>query len=195
MNAFELSGTSPQGHVLSIYACGKCQQMNRDKTRAEMCCAYCCRVCHKPVNNFILVCNDCRRLQQDHKDRERMEKAIKLDSWADGVLWEDHYYSTVEEAAESMQDRIEDGDELPEYLYVAKPARKREVELDRILEWLYDDMPEEDPEGYVRGIEEFQKAIDAFNEANKEVRWYDEDYTRAVRVPKMQELYPSIDKD
>ena len=192
MNAFQLTGTASDGTVRGIWCCDKCKQMNHDKASAVRCCDWKCSSCGAHTKNFIMTCDDCNRKKWRAKEQATIDKAEKLDDWADGVFWNDNYYSSVEDALEAMDCQCESLDDYPEYVFVAQPCPPRKVGAGWIYEHICDDLDLDDrnPEDCLQGTKEFELAIDAFNEANKAIQWFQEDRTRMVRVPKPAEVLP-----
>jgi hypothetical protein len=105
-----------------------------------------------------------------------------MESWDGPVFWNEQFHTSLEDAIECM----EDCEQRPEWLYVAKRCPPRLLDAQDILERYAEDMGD-DGYDYLRGVKEFEAACDAFNEANKAVEWYKEDSTRCVRVPPQED--------
>jgi hypothetical protein len=168
----------------SIWMCSACKQLSSDRPWAEKHCY--CPVCKKPTDwrKGRLECNDCDREKSSRRDRERLEKAEKLEDW-DGWVWdENRYYSDLDEYVDHLAGDREPED-WPEWVYVADQRPFPEIDVDRVFENAFDDWDWEefDADKDLKGVVELRAAVDKFNEANKGCVSYMGDWTRAVRVP------------
>ena len=188
MNAFKMTGQTPDGKTRVVWGCGKCMRTCHSEEAAVKCCDYHCTQCAAKCTDFFSLCDDCRRKDWERKDRECMDKAEKLPNWDGGVFWNDTYYESVDDAAEAMECHYMADDHWPEFVYVAKPCPPRTIDPDWLYERICDDMgsDDQDQRDYLLGTKELEAAIEAFNEANKAIQWYTEDCTRAVPVPKLE---------
>ena len=177
MNAFQLTGTTPDGKPGHVWACGKCMHACRDEEAAKECCDWKCKECGAETKPYHSQCNRCRSAEWARRDQARIDKAEKLESWYEGVFWNDQYHSCLDDALEAMDDI-----ERPEWICVAKRCPPKLLDAQDILENHCDDMGE-DAYDYLHGTKEFAAACDAFNEVNKGIEWFTEDWTRMVKVP------------
>jgi hypothetical protein len=183
----------PDGLPSRVWACGECKLVAADEHRAVHCCEpIACKFCGEPTeaklrHGFETSAHDaCDRADRARRDMERMERAEKLEDW-DGWVWDDGrsgidgngYFQSLDDYVEELTDEIEP-DNWPEWVHVTRETPVA-INLDHVLESLceggYEDMADD-----LKGVEELQKAVDVFNEANKGVIVYDGDYSRAVRV-------------
>jgi hypothetical protein len=186
MNPFRMTGTTPDGRVGTVWGCGTCLHVCIDEGHASRCCV--CSYCKQPITGeevgkrqtYHKACMDAASVKR-HQDRQ--DKAEKLETWDDGVFWNDDFYPSLEEAVEAIDDQCED-DDRPDWLYVAKQYPMRKLDAEDILQNHFEDL--EDGCDYLKGEKEFEAACEAFNEANKDILWCEEDGTRAVRVPKAE---------
>jgi hypothetical protein len=184
MNAITLTGQSADGKEVTRFACGKCMKVTETHTAATRCCNWKCRNCGTPINYYVTLCRACCDTERDRKGAARLAKAEKFETWDGGVFWNDAYFPMLEEAVDAIADCYEN-DDWPEYIYVAKPVKLPELDLSDILEVITRDMSDDDdPESYLKGVPALEAAIDAFNAANVDIKFFEEDYKRAVRVPR-----------
>lgn len=185
MNPFKLEGISPNGKPAHVWGCGICLHVCLNEEMAGRCCT--CSYCGEPVDGDekakrLTYHRECQRRTFAQQDADRMDKAEKLESWSEGVFWGDDYYASLDDAIEAMDcDDIED---MPEYIYVAKPVGPLQLDAEDILQNLAENYCCEDYEIDFEGDKEFAAACEAFNELNKGIKLFEEDRKRAVKVPK-----------
>lgn len=186
MNPFKLIGVAPNGKQCHVWGCGVCMRAALHEETAERCCK--CNYCGQQIVDRECWQTDhkeCRDAHSAKKAMERMEKAEKLEEWDGGVFWNNEYFDSIRDAEQAIWENSEEGDEWPEYLYVAKPMPRREVDPYWVYERLLDD---NDPENEIElnGMKEFEAACKAFDDANKWLIFYDEDTKRAVKVTRKE---------
>lgn len=192
MNSVELF--HKDGKPAGVFYCGECRIVHRTQEHAEQCCApYKCERCGEIVQEkYWTICTACRKRKEEERERERFENAekVKADDY-DGVLYVegmsgdygDGYFSGLETLLDYCGD--EDSDP-PEYAWVCKPCHFASLDIDRVLSYIgdggdaYEDFDYDD----LVGVKDLEKAIDAFNEANKGIVSYQPDYTKAVLLPR-----------
>jgi hypothetical protein len=191
-----------------IWFCGKCRilyhekmlPVNKDLTvqeAAERCCKPRICSCGKTIDDGKYgsggwtICEDCRQKKQEEKEQAAWDKAELVEKYPgyEGMFYDgdDRYYSTVEEA---LDDLMTEDDSPPEFLFMTKPAHPMKIDI----EWLYEHISENaeiddfDCREHMVGMDEFEAAVEKFNEANKAVviGWYP-DYSRKVRGPEMED--------
>lgn len=115
-----------------------------------------------------------------------MEKAMLVEDYDGPVYCEgvpggsygDGYFSDVDELADAIAD-LEDC--TIECAYCCTSSRAAFIDLDNVLEHAMQDALE-DAIDHLNGRDELQAAVDAFNEANKDLLSWDVDYSRKVSV-------------
>ena len=102
-------------------------------------------------------------------------KIIQADQWGDGVFDGGDYFATVDDLLDCMDD------ELPKYLYAAKPRKVVDGDiLDNLLTQLQEDGWEDMTDEDFHGVEELRAAIEAFKKANENVVVYEEDRSTLI---------------
>jgi hypothetical protein len=196
MNPVELF--KKDGTPANAWVCGVCGKIYAANSSAEGCCR--CYICGEVIEqgkigkgDFSSYHGKCWDKQQDKIRAERIAKAEKLETWDGWVYNEgpgggpnDDYAASMDELVEYLENLLSDGDidlaDWPEYVFVCNVENcaisLREV-LDNVAERMFEDW-----EDQLNGEGELQKAIDKFNEANKDLHSYSPDYKRVVKVPK-----------
>lgn len=189
MNATELFLSS--GKTAGIWFCGKCRIVQKTQEDAERHCS--CFTCGKhqdwSAGRIRTECDECSGKRRAKLRQERIENAVEVPSY-DGPLYldrggyEDDYFQDMDDLLERLYCEGEDDEtrELPEWAFccTTKPVS---LDASRVIEWATDDHFD-DAADHLCGVEELEKAIDAFNEANKEVVSWNVDYKRKVRIPR-----------
>jgi hypothetical protein len=173
------------GKPAGIWYCSECRSVNSDERTAQSChgithCEKCGKELGKRQPYYRVLCEECDRAQwRDRLAKEEFErytKATKIrasEYTGPQVFFNDHYY-------ESVEDAIDGCDIPPEYVWAAKDIGLRKACIDdlteRVLEEAWDDADIDD----LNGVEELQKAVDAFNEANAGISVYMVDYHEAL---------------
>lgn len=182
MNAIQLN--YPEGKPSGVWVCSKCRLVHATETLASNCCnSRVCRTCGEIIqSSYKLQCDGCFRLALVQKDRELFEKAEKIrEEDGTGMLYSEYPIEGYFESSDELMVACDEaGGERPRYAWVCNKREFVTVDWDRILESILengsDDMDEDD----LAGVEDFRKAIDAFETANKGVFVWDPDYKRAV---------------
>lgn len=192
----------PDGRPSKVWACGVCGEPCEDETHAIACCGPVpCRYCGKPTDKKMTASygrpyeyhEACWIEDRDKRAARRMAEAEKLESW-DGPVWidggpgeSDEYYETFAEYLRDIEPESWNAEGQspyrPQFVYLAMRRDYDGMDAFTILEHESEDKFE-DFLGCVEGKAEFRAAVQAFNEANKDLHWYEPDYTRAVRVPR-----------
>ncbi len=194
MNAYELlkPDLSPSG----VWACGKCDKTyahprGGGKMFADRCCDFRCVACGIPCQQHYAKCNACIERERADKETARFEKAEKLDSW-DGWVWtnatphNEGYFSSVEELVEWFDDGSQNDDGynpcIPDYAWICDPSPLVRLNIDSILQSIGEGLDEDFDSDDLKGIAELTEALEAFNEANKEVVSYHPCNDRVVLI-------------
>lgn len=173
------------GRPSGIWYCSECRAVYTKQHGAQRChgvthCETCKVSLGKRAPHYRKQCEECDR--KDWRDKQvkeefdRYTKAVKIaasEYTGPQVFFNDRYYETVEDA-------IDGCDEPPEYVWSAKNIGLRQANLEdlteRVLEEAWEDAEPDD----LNGIDELQKAVDAFNEANIGIAVYMVDYHEAI---------------
>ena len=176
MNAQELF--LKNGISANVWYCSECRFVKRDIETATDCCVKNnCKYCGKLVEEkYWLAHRECI-------EKDKMEKAEKLDIWDGGVFYEDKYYTNTNELVEALE-----GDEyIPEYVYICKIIPFPAIEMDCLIESI-----EESSYGEIgdqlNGLDKLTEAINEFNETNKDLVSYLPDETKMVKISKGGEM-------
>jgi len=175
------------GTETGVWFCEACRNVARSKDAAEECCSVrVCETCGKPVDRkYWVECDACLREAARAKEAERFEKAMKVSDteyrgWVtDG---DEGFWPDVGEYLESL-----DGEEPAAYLWACQPRRFVRVNTDNILEHICEDGFDDFDSNDLNGWTEFEAAIKAFEEANKDTVVYEADYALAVLVTRERE--------
>lgn len=126
MNAFELSGKTPDGKTASVWACGKCLRfapLDPSKEAAEKCCRPTLCACGVEVGGFRTKCDACWKKERDAKDQTTFDKAKKTPHLAySGMLFCEcceHFYHDVDELIDDHWDH----DEIPTWAWACTERR------------------------------------------------------------------------
>jgi hypothetical protein len=180
------------GKPSRVWYCGKCRMTAHDEAMATRCCNPVCDVCGNPCSVYSSLCEGCQSKKRAEHEASLRAKATVLDSWdgwiyAEGYGYTDGYFNSIEDLLEYMED-VDDDLEWPQYAYVCEPEQIATIDAGSIydsFEW---------PDGMdlhdLNGTKEFEAAVDAFNEANKDVLCYVADMNRIVLIPARSEQKP-----
>lgn len=173
------------GKPSGIWYCSECRSVHNQQRTAQSCHGVtCCETCGKELGKrqpyYRTQCDECDRQKwrekQVREEFERYTKARKVKAseyTGPQVFFGGNYYETVDDA-------IDQCDQPPEYVWAAKDIglRKATIEdlVERILEEAWEDADIDD----LNGVEELQKAVDSFNDANAGVSVYMVDYNEAI---------------
>lgn len=126
-----------------------------------------------------LINETCLSARSSMLDKERFDKAQKVESWDGGAWLGDRYFATMEELCDHLAN---EESEWPEYVWAAKPQTVigslavADVVENQISDRGWEDMDTSD----LNGVAELQTALDQFVEANASVQSYEPDYRTAV---------------
>lgn len=191
MSAIELF--HQDGKAAGVFYCSECRAVNSTKIGADRCHgeAFCAK-CGAKVR-YGVVCSDCQhadfKIKEAAREAERFEKASKIppDDYDGYVYYDagphDGYFDSWDEFEEWAEENYTDRSHWPEYVWACNDIGLRKASVSDITENILDGMWEDADEDDLIGIMELAAAIDAFNEANKGISFYQPDYTRAILVP------------
>ena len=186
MNATELF--LEDGNSSGVFFCGKCRCVARSKPQAEQCCQnYQCVKCGKDTGGRSwLVCEPCREDEESKKEADRFEAAKKVTAteWAGWVYLDgtgnDGYSASVEDFWEVWGYDHAESDENPKYVWACKAIHFASADIsdiiDRIVDNAYEDFDPDD----LNGLDELKKAIEKFNNDNRDIVSYQPDYSTVV---------------
>lgn len=196
MNAYYLH--RPDGTKTETSACGNCGQIagKGNFDISQKCCT--CYECGAPLTadekkSRSLYHEGCDRMRRAVIDMKRLEKAELVAGYDGPVYCEgvsggsygDGYFSDVHELAENIAHH----DEAPDvkFAYCCESSPVAQLNADSILENATEGSFEDAMDSLV-GVDQFRAAVDAFNEANKNVLSWDWDMKRKVAVPAASQL-------
>ncbi|MCR4293654.1 MAG: hypothetical protein NUV76_12345 [Candidatus Kuenenia sp.] len=161
------------GKSAGVYYCEECKIITKKKEDANNCCKRNnCKYCSKLVEEkYWLAHRECI-------EKDKMEKAEKLDTWDGWVFYEDKYYETIETLIEELEDN---GDTIPQYVYICKESPFPAINIDHLIERIEENSYEEIIDSLV-GLDELTEAINDFNENNKKLVSYLPDETKKVKI-------------
>jgi hypothetical protein len=188
MNPIKLSGKRTDGKDVFVWACGECGFISSNEEMAKKCCS--CLTCGTKLDRSrgYTNCDSCREKERAKSEEERFQKAEKLESWdgwvyLEGAGYNEGYFRSLGELVDFLED--DEREVWPEYIFICKEQPFPGADIDSIIENVTCEMYE-DAADNLNGLEELEKAINAFNEANKNMITYYPDYKRMVKVPKKE---------
>jgi hypothetical protein len=115
----------------------------------------------------------------ENQEASRFAKAEKVTEWDGPVFVGDTFYHSLHDAIDVCSD---DEDGLPAYVWTASPHEVISgLDVASVVENRLDDAGWEDMSlDDLRGVQELQAALDAFEKANAEVLSYFPDYSKVV---------------
>lgn len=173
------------GKPSGVWYCSDCRAVHNNLQGAQSChgvthCVDCGKELGKRQPYYRTQCDECNdkqwREKQSKEEFERYTKASKISSsdyTGTQVYLNDHYYETV-------WDAIEDCDQPPEYVWSTKEVGLRKASVDDLIERVLEEAWEDAESDDLYGVEDLQKAVDAFNEANASIPVYMVDYSQAI---------------
>lgn len=199
MNAVFLK--RPDGVETDISICGECGSPARGRTNFDLsqkCCT--CWECggaltaegKKQRRSYH---DQCERDRRARIDAARMENATLVDKYDGPVYCEgvpggsygDGYFSDIGELADMLDDGdVDESVTREEFAYCCK-SRATVLDIDSALENLTEEMFD-DAMDHLNGLDALMAAVEAFNEANKDLLTWDVDYSRKVRIPKQDSV-------
>lgn len=173
------------GTATGVFYCSECRAVFSNEEQARLCHGE--RLCpcgEKSESRYSLQCSKCSRekfaKESRQREADRFEKAAKITEaeYGEGMVFDaDQYYDSVEDAIDGYLD-----DQKPEYVWACRDIGVRPATLDGLIEDMLDGMWEDADHYDLNGIDELQKAVDAFNEANRSIHVWEPDYSRAILV-------------
>lgn len=193
MNAYYLH--KPDGTKTEVSACGICGQIagkgNFDISQ-KCCTCYECGAILGPEEKSTraLYHRDCENKRHAVIEMKRLEKAELVTDYSGPVYCEgvpggsfgDGYFSDIGELEDMLNDAPDDTGR-PEFAYCCTSSSAAHLSTDSILESATEEAFE-DAIDSLSGVDELRAAVDAFNEANKDVLSWDWDMKRKVAVPR-----------
>jgi len=179
------------GQLVMAWMCGVCKRVYPERT--AYCSAKCCTclVCGKVADlvddsirgHVATVCRKCWGPYYAKIDSDRLDRAELIEDYSGPVCIGDRYFPDPEEAVEYLADSREGPDMgLPEFVHTCKviPYSLDAVE---IVNNLLENAGVEDSDFQdLDGVKEFEKAVDAFNKANEQNVYWEEDSHHKCRL-------------
>lgn len=167
------------------YACGSCGLVQPSEHYADICCT--CSTCNesKPdvKRSYARDCRDCFEAKVEQRELERFNSAEKITEWSGPVYDGSDYHANLGDMMDQYSTMADDPD-LPDYVWACDEKHWVKANEDMIFGCLEGDAPEYFSFSDLNGLDELNKAIEAFNEANKdEVSWWP-NYKKAVLINK-----------
>lgn len=177
---------APGNYDLSVKCC-TCYDCGEPLPKDE-------RIPYAEGKGKALYHRECERKRRMARDAEALEKAELVPDYDGPVYCEgrrgsygDGYFADVSELAEDLDDD-DDQSCRPEFAFCCKEIPFRGVSAQSLIESACDDM-DEDAGERVEGIEDLEKACDAFNLANKGLISWSEDRKHKVAVPSLEVVH------
>lgn len=173
------------GKASGIWYCSECRTVHTSQQSAQAChgvtqCGTCGKELGKLQPYYRTQCDECRnkewREKQAQKEFDLYTKAAKIKAseyTGPQVYFGDRFYETVEDA-------IDQCDEPPEYVWAVKNVGLRKASIDDLIDGVLEEAWEDAEVDDLHGVEELQRAVDAFNEANADIPVYVVDYAQAI---------------
>lgn len=183
MTAIELFHAD--GKPSGIWYCSECRAVHNQERSAKSChgtthCETCGKELGKRQPYYRTQCQECSdkewREKRAKEEFDRYTKAVKIKAseyTGPQVFFNDRYYETVEDA-------IDGCDEPTEYIWSAKDVGLRKASIEDLVNCVLEEAWEDADIDDLNGVEELQKAVDVFNEANAGVSVYMVDYHEAL---------------
>ncbi len=178
------------GTPAGVWYCSECRRGLKTQEQAESCCEpRTCQRCGGDTQKYFAVCSVCQRRERDEKAAAKLAAAELVPDydgwvWANGRGHNDGFFQDIDELLDHLMDYPDE--DRPEFVHCCRP-RQLAVDLSDILERLDENGWEEMTE-HASGVDEFSKAIDAFNEANADTfTVWEIDTKRKVAVPTLAE--------
>lgn len=184
LNMIAIQLTYPGGKPSGVWVCSECRLIHATEDLATKCCRVrTCDSCGTVLQSrYKVKCDGCFRVELSRKDRELFEKAEKIrEADGTGMLYSEYPIEGYYESSDDLMVACdESGEERPRYAWVCNKRHFVKVDWDRILEDIFENGFEDVDEDDLAGVEDFRKAIDAFEAANRETYVWEPDYKRAV---------------
>jgi hypothetical protein len=160
------------GRSSGAFVCSECKRISPSHYLAENCCKpKMCTICGEACEGYWLTHPECT-------DQKRFEKAEKI-HWTNyngPVFWNETLHMDLYEFADDV---VSSDDGYPEYVHPTITEPFPGIDLSRAIENMTEEMFE-DAADHLVGVPDLQKAVDAFNDANKDLVTYREDMKRVV---------------
>lgn len=171
-----------------IFYCSECRVVHRTQDEANWCHGERRCACGNKIMQgyYQRQCSDCDHKEWKEKERQkelkRFDEATKIayaDYKGEWVYDNDKFYPELEDAIDGYLEGHE-----PEYVWACKRVGIPRIDLEDVTTNILNNMWEEAETGDLNGIEELEKALQAFNDANKDLPVYEVDYSTAILVEK-----------
>ena len=183
MNEIRLK--KPTGESVDAFMCQRCGMIYRepDGRLARSCCQ--CYVCKQPLNCAGQHAHDeCRHLQSRLANAQRLAHAETVSEY-EGYLYSDEVSGYRDGYFRDMEDLFsfcDDSDvDPPAFVFACTPTPPQLIDIDDFIDRAESDGPEEAWE-HLNGTDEIEAALKAFREANADVKFWEPDYSRKVKV-------------
>ncbi len=175
------------GTPAKLWQCRTCGTLFSDEQVAGRHCA--CIACGgAPLVRGESLCAVCLLIKVDRKERERFDKALKLEEWEGPVFWEngpsgarwgDGYYESLDEFEDLLHD--DDDVEVPEFVWCCKISHRFKLDVWSVIEQECAELWEGASEA-VLGADYLEKVVREINSLNEGLVSYCPDYAKMVRV-------------
>lgn len=134
----------------------------------------------KTLNDFASTCFEEKREATNYANAAKVSDR----EYEGGVWWGDDYFGEMEEMLDRLMWDCEDPEDIPEYVWAAKPTVViPELDASDVVEHYVCDRGWEDMDvNDLNGVDELQAALDAFVKANEGVVSYYPDHKLAVVI-------------
>ena len=146
-----------------VFYCSKCRTIHRELESANECCSIRkCKECGSELESNS-YCRPCFERGELEKEEKRFAAAEKLTEWDGWVYSEGHGNNGFAETIEDLFDGLEEGDDIPEYVWTCDPNHFVCVSLGDITQRIaedgdaYEDFSADD----LHGLEALKLALDA----------------------------------
>ena len=171
MNAQELF--LKDGISAKVWYCSNCKIVAKNKEDVDNCSKRNnCKYCGKIVESLYWLAH------QECIEKNKIEKAEKLETWDGWVFYEDKYYTTIDELIEKLEDS---GESIPEYVFICKTIPFPKIIIDNLLETI-DENSYEGIMDSLSGVDALSDEINIFNKENEDLVSYLPDETKMVRA-------------
>lgn len=171
--------------VVALY-CGKCGLVYRisESHLAEACCQPIICSCGKPAPKGWTICDECRRANDEAKEKalfEKAEKVVLKDYKIDYVYWEgigNDGFATDDELEDWLSEQIES--ERPEWVWACKEVELPKLNAHDLIEHITQDSFEGADERL--DADDLQKVLDEWHARQERVIFYEPDFTKVVLI-------------
>lgn len=212
MNATELF--KADGKPAGVFFCEQCRIVKRTQEEAEKCCRPAICACGTEIKELHYSdCHACRQLryalEDEERERNRFEKATKIPEaeyegpvLCERVNYNDGYFRDTGE----LHDMLSDEDLLsdmtegfpedfipPLYAWACHVDPICHLDLHTVLENACQEEPENWDSRRLKGTDDLKKALETFNDLNKEEVVWTPNYKLAVLLDIKQKQTPCPD--